>query len=101
MNQNNENIKTPITKIGRNFQITIPQGLRDKSNLDVGDYVRVFFQKGDITLRPLKFVEAGQDYFYTKEWQKKEAEADEDIRKGRVAGPFNNVEDAINKLKSK
>lgn len=42
-----------------------------------------------------------QKYFHTKEWQKKEAEADEDLRRGDVYGPFETAEDAMKALKAK
>jgi hypothetical protein len=35
-----------------------------------------------------KPVDADQTWFGTREWQEGEGEADEDIRAGRVSGPF-------------
>lgn len=43
-------------------------------------------------------MENDQSYFWTKEWQEAEAEADDDIKHGRVAR-FPNVEDAIKDLR--
>ena len=34
-------------------------------------------------------------YFYTKEWQKKEREADRDIAAGRVSGPYRGAKETI------
>lgn len=48
-----------------------------------------------------KAISKDQSWFWTKEWQKKEREADEDIKKGRVYGPFSNAKDLIKSLKSK
>jgi hypothetical protein len=45
-------------------------------------------------------VHPDQAYFFTKEWQKGEAEADKDIAEERVEGPFNNAEDLIKDLES-
>ena len=39
-----------------------------------------------------------QKWFYTKEWQEGEREADEDIKAGRVSGPFTNAKDLIKHL---
>jgi hypothetical protein len=41
-----------------------------------------------------------QEYFFTKEWQEKEAEADKDLVEGKVVGPFENVRDALKALKN-
>ena len=38
-------------------------------------------------------IDYGQRYFWTPEWQKKEKEADEDIKKGRLGKPISNVEE--------
>ena len=77
-----------LMKIRKNYQVTIPRNLRSKFNLAEGDYVEVDAQDEFIMLRPVKVIQPDQEYFYSKEWQKKEAEADEDIRKGDISGPF-------------
>ncbi len=41
-----------------------------------------------------------QLYFWTPQWQKWEREAEEDIRAGRVTGPFNTAEDVIRSLEA-
>ena len=88
-----------LVKVKRNYQITIPQGLREKLHLVVGDYVEMDNQNGEIVLRPVKVVHPDQEYFYTKEWQQGEAQADEDIAKGEVVGPFESIKDSLTALK--
>lgn len=39
-------------------------------------------------------------YFKDWNWEKAEAEADEDIKTGRLTGPFDNPQDLIKSLKS-
>jgi len=89
-----------LLKIRRNFQITIPQDLRKQINLEVGDYVEADVQNGALVIRPVKVVASDQEYFFTKEWQEKEAEADRDIAEGNLAGPVDNVKDALRVLKT-
>jgi antitoxin MazE len=89
----------PLIKVKQNYQITLPNSLRKLFNIAVGDYMEVEKQDGEIVLKPVKVVHTEQAYFYTKEWQKGEADADKDIAKGDVLGPFDNIADGIDALK--
>lgn len=42
-----------LAKIRKNFQLTIPQGLREKLGVRVGDYVELDLKKGSIVIRPV------------------------------------------------
>lgn len=88
-----------LVKVKKNYQITIPQALRRLIRLAVGDYVEIDLKDDVLTLRPVKVIHPDQEYFFTKEWQKKEAEADRDIAEGRLAGPFESVDEALKALK--
>ena len=81
-----------LVKVKRNYQITIPQNLRKIIRLTVGDYVEVDIQDDTLVIRPVKVIHPDQEYFFTKEWQEKEAEADRDIAEGKVVGPFKNLD---------
>jgi antitoxin MazE len=89
-----------LVKVKRHHQITLPHLLRKKLNLDVGDYVEIEDRGGEIVIKPVKMVHPDQVYFYTKEWQKGEAEADKDIAKGDVLGPFDTADECIQALKN-
>ena len=89
-----------LVKVKKNYQITIPQALRRLIRLAVGDYVEIDVQEGLLVIRPVKVVHPDQEYFFTKEWQKKESEADRDIAEGRLAGPFENIDEALQALKN-
>jgi antitoxin MazE len=89
-----------LMKIRKNYQITLPRDLRSKFNLAEGDYVEAETKDGCIVLRPVKVIQPDQEYFYTREWQEKESEVDEEIRRGEVVGPFDNAKDAIKALKT-
>lgn len=88
-----------LVRIKRHYQITLPAGLRKKFNIDIGDYVEVENKNGDIVMRPVKVVHPDQEYFYTREWQEGEAQADKDIAKGDVVGPFDNIKDGLKALR--
>ncbi|MFQ5796537.1 MAG: AbrB/MazE/SpoVT family DNA-binding domain-containing protein [Candidatus Bipolaricaulia bacterium] len=90
----------PTVKIGLKHQITIPAEIFKKLNLEVGDFVEIQIKDKHIILIPQKLIPKDQAWFWTKEWQAKEREADEAIREGRVHGPFDNVEDLIKDLES-
>jgi antitoxin MazE len=88
-----------LVKVKRNYQITIPQSLRRIVRLAVGDYVEVDIRDDTLVIRPVKVIHADQEYFFTKEWQGKEAEAEKDIAEGKLVGPFENAADALQALK--
>lgn len=88
-----------LVKIKRHYQITIPQSLRKLIRLAVGDYVEIDIQEDALVIRPVKVVHPEHEYFFTKEWQEKEGEADRDIAGGRLAGPVNNIKEVLKILK--
>jgi AbrB family looped-hinge helix DNA binding protein len=88
-----------LVKVKRNYQITIPQSLRRIVRLAVGDYVEVDIQDDTLVIRPVKVIHPDQEYFFTKEWQEKESEAEQDIAEGKMVGPFENAPDALRALK--
>jgi AbrB family looped-hinge helix DNA binding protein len=89
-----------LVKVKKNYQITIPQALRRLMRLAEGDYVEMDVRDGSLVISPVKVVHPDQEYFFTKEWQQKEAEADRDIAEGRLAGPFEDVDEALKALKN-
>ncbi|WP_344172789.1 AbrB/MazE/SpoVT family DNA-binding domain-containing protein [Pilimelia columellifera] len=64
--------------------LTIPQSVRDQLQLRAGDNLLIDVQDGRITLTPAALVARDQAWFWTPEWQAKEARADEDLAAGRV-----------------
>jgi AbrB family looped-hinge helix DNA binding protein len=91
---------TQLVKISKNFQITIPAKLREGFGLAEGDYLEVSKGDGGFLVRPKSVVSRDPDqaWFWTKDWQKKEREAEEDIRAGRVK-TFNTMEEGLRYLK--
>jgi AbrB family looped-hinge helix DNA binding protein len=82
-----------LVKVTRNFQVSIPKEVRDALNIEEGDLVEVEARDGEIVMLPKKLIDADQAWFWTREWQKGEAQAEADIREGRLSGPFKSVDD--------
>jgi antitoxin MazE len=82
-----------LVKVKKYCQITLPSPVRKRFNIDEGDYLELEEKDGAMVLKPVKMIHSDQAYFYTKEWQEDEAEADKDIAKGKMLGPFDNIED--------
>lgn len=63
--------------------LTIPQAVREQLHLEPGDNLLITVKDGHIVLTPAALVPRDQTWFYTAEWQAKEAEADADLAAGR------------------
>lgn len=84
-------------KISPTGQIRIPKAIREKLHLDTGDYLEFDASGGKLIATPKRLVEVSDAWFWSKEWQEKELEADEDIRKGRYKD-YDNIEALIGSL---
>ena len=66
-------------------QITLPSEIRKAARLEEGDPVEVELVEGGVLLRPKKVIDSTQAWFWTPEWQRREAEADAEMTSGRGA----------------
>jgi len=82
-----------VVKVTRNFQVSIPKEIREALRLEEGDLVEVEERDGQIVMVPKKLIDADQAWFWSEEWQKGERQVDEDLRAGRVLGPFRSIEE--------
>ena len=90
-----------LAKLTSGGQVTLPKEIREKSNMQPGDFVEVELDRqGCIGLTPKKLVNANQAYFWTEQWQKGERKADEDIKAGRVKR-FKSAREAVKYLEGK
>jgi len=65
--------------------LTIPKRLAEEGDLVIlPRHEYIAFEKWRKTV----MVKSEDAWFWTPEWQKKEAEVDEEIRKGKLKGPF-------------
>lgn len=100
MKKREKNNEITLIRVKRNHQITLPGKLRKKYNIIEGDYLDIEQTEKGILIKPVKVVRPDQEYFYTKEWQKDEYVADENIEKDELEGPFDNADDLIKSLDS-
>lgn len=73
-----------LSKVTRHGQITIPAGLRKQVGIEEGDLVELLVEGDHIVLMPKKLIDKSQAYFWTKEWQEAERQAQADIEAGRI-----------------
>ena len=74
-----------IVTVKNKYQVVIPLRIREQIDVAVGDILEAKVERGKITLTPKSVVDR----------------AIEDVRKGRVRGPFNSVGEMIDSLKGR
>jgi antitoxin MazE len=80
-------------KVREKFQVTIPEEVRAKIPLSVGERVEVEARGAEIVIRPVIEVPRGQAWVWSKEWQEQIARSRKDIEKGKVK-VFKSVKEA-------
>ncbi len=80
-------------KVREKYQVTIPEDVRGKIPLKVGERVEVVAREGEIVIRPVVEVPRGQAWFWSKEWQKQVAQSMKDLKRGKVK-VFKSVKEA-------
>ena len=96
------------TKIQNKGQVTIPTRVREQAGLSKGDMVEFSYHRGKIVITPKlvidrsRFPNADGDYtpVQRKAIDARLAKSDEDIRKGRVFGPFSTAEEMAASIKA-
>lgn len=87
-----------ITQVRQNYQITLPAELRKRLGLKIGDLMEIAVQGAKLILIPKRTVDLEDAWFWTKEWQEAEREAEADIKAGRVK-KAKSAEELIRSLK--
>jgi len=80
-------------KVREKFQVTIPEDVRDKIHLTVGERVEVLARGREIVIRPIVEIPRTQVWFWSKGWQDQLAQSKKDIEKGK-AKVFKSVKEA-------
>jgi len=91
----------PFTRVSPKHQITIPKDAFEKLHLEIGDFLEVDVIDEGLLLIPKKLISKDQAWFWTKEWQKKEKEADEAIARGEISEPFENAKKLTRHLRKR
>ena len=78
-----------IVTVKTKYQVVIPQSVRDQVGVNAGDLFEGTVERGKITLTPKSLVDRAI------------AEGLEDIKRGRVSGPFNTVDEMLASMKGK
>ena len=84
----------PISKLGQRRQVVIPKDICDELGLQEGDFVEVTSAEGQVIIKPKKVVDADEVLTPAQRAviDTRLAEAEEDIKAGRVSGPFATVD---------
>jgi AbrB family looped-hinge helix DNA binding protein len=85
-------LAVPLVKVKEKYQVTLPVSVRQKAGLAVGDLLDAQVQGKKITLTPKVVVDRALI-------EKRLAEGLEDLKKGRVYGPFSSAREVIRSLR--
>jgi AbrB family looped-hinge helix DNA binding protein len=78
-----------LVTVKTKFQVVIPQSIRKRVHLDIGDLLEASFENGKITFTPKTVIDRHL------------AEGLEDVARGRTHGPYSSAAEAIAALESK
>lgn len=85
-----------LVAIKEKYQVVIPAKVRKAAGIKVGDFLEAGFESGTITFTPKVVI----DRKHLAKLPKGIREGLEDIRVGRVSGPFYSVEELRKDLES-
>ena len=77
----------PLVRVKEKFQVTLPASVRQKTGLAVGDLLEADVEGKKITLTPKSVID------------RELALALEDVKKGRVYGPFGSAKEVLRSLR--
>jgi antitoxin MazE len=71
-------------KVREKYQVTIPEEVRGKIPLKVGERVEVTARGTEIVIRPMVEIPRDQAWFWSKEWQEQVNQSVKDLEKGKM-----------------
>ena len=78
-------------KIGASRQVAIPKKIHKELHLRAGDYLEIEIRNGTLVLTPKALVD--------KHLEERLSEALDDVKKGRVQGPFRSAKAVVQSLR--
>jgi AbrB family looped-hinge helix DNA binding protein len=88
-------------KISPGGQVRIPKEIMEKLNVSTGDYLDFSLEEGNVSVKAKKLIDADQAFFWEKEWQAAERNAEKDIEEGNLSRVFTTAEDGISYLRKR
>ena len=85
-------------KISPSGQVRIPKEIMETLSVSQGDYLDFEVHEGRVNVRGKRLMAIDQAWFWTKEWQEAEREAERDIKVGRLSKPLLSAEEALDYL---
>lgn len=86
--------------LNKRRQITLPTRALKRLGVNPGEELELVEEKKALILVPRKKIPKSQAWYYTPKWQKMMQEAFDDLKHGRIVGPFDSVDDFIKELRS-
>ena len=80
-------------KVREKYQVTIPEEVRGKIPLKVGERVEVTARGSEIVIRPIVEIPRNQAWFWSKEWQEQVSQSIKDLERGKMK-VFKSVKEA-------
>jgi AbrB family looped-hinge helix DNA binding protein len=80
-------------KVREKYQVTIPEEVRAKIPLKVGERVEVTARGTEIVVRPIVEIPRDQAWFWSEEWQRQVAQSMKDLERGKIK-VFKSVKEA-------
>ena len=71
-------------KVRDKYQVTIPEEVRGKIPLKVGERVEVTARGREIVIRPIIEIPRDQAWFWSKDWQEQIAQSRKELARGRT-----------------
>ena len=86
-------------RVGAKHQVTIPSRISKALRLRKGDHMLMRLVGGRVEMVPVSLIPKEQLWFWTREWQEKERDAEEALARGDVK-EFDSVDDLLEDLRS-
>jgi len=80
-------------KVREKYQVTIPEEVRGKIPLKVGERVEVTARGNEIIIRPVVEIPREQAWFWSREWQEQVSQSIKDLERGKMK-VFKSVKEA-------